>query len=273
MLILSLTKILSGDHCFVMEKTVQIALSFIAGTLWGSFFYTLALRYAGGAMRDNPMRALFSRSKCPACGTTIRIVHLAPVIGYFVARRKCASCGAPLSIFYPLSELAYGVLAALVTWKFGITVYSVHIFLLAGIALTISIVDLKSFTIPNSLVIAFVLFSAYPVIMSASYADNLLGLGALSAVFIVILLIFPGSFGGGDVKFAAAIGLLSGLELSIVVLEISLITGAVIGVIYGLKTKGTLRTKMPFAPFLAIGLIVSLFYGREILLLYYRVLF
>jgi prepilin signal peptidase PulO-like enzyme (type II secretory pathway) len=44
-------------------------------------------------------------------------------------------------------------------------------------------------------------------------------------------------------------------------------------VIYGLKTKGTLRTKMPFAPFLAAGLIVSFFFGRELLLIYYKVLF
>ena len=164
-------------------------------------------------------------------------------------------------------------MAALFAWNAGISIYACNIYILACIALCIAIIDVKTLTIPDSLVVAFVLFSAYPVLLNYNIKDNLFGMLALFAVFIVILLLFPGSFGGGDVKLASAIGLLSGLEQSIVVLEVSLVTGALVGIIYALKTKKGLRTKIPFAPFLAVGLVVSLLYGRDILLVYFRILY
>jgi prepilin signal peptidase PulO-like enzyme (type II secretory pathway) len=248
-------------------------LSFVFGTLLGSFFYTLALRYADGRMRGNPLKALFSRSRCPSCGETIGPLMLVPVIGFLIGKGKCGKCGARISLIYPAAEVLYGAMAALFAAALGPTILTLNLYLLTGIALCIAIVDMKAMVIPDSLVIAFALLSAYPVVLNYNITDNLLGMAALFVLFIVILLVFPGSFGWGDVKFASAIGLLSGLEMSIVVLEVSLVTGAIIGVIYALKTKKSLRTRIPFAPFLAIGLVVSLLWGRDILLVYYRVLF
>ena len=170
-------------------------------------------------------------------------------------------------------ELAYGALAVLFAWKIGINAYSINIYLLAGTAICIAAVDIKTLTIPNSMVILFIALSAYPIILNYDISDNLFGLLLLFAVFVVILLIFPGSFGAGDLKLASAIGFLSGFELSIVVLEVSLITGAVAGIAYSLLTRQSLRIKIPFAPFLAIGLVCSFLYGREILLVYYRVFY
>jgi prepilin signal peptidase PulO-like enzyme (type II secretory pathway) len=248
-------------------------LSFFFGTLWGSFFYTLALRYANGSMTQKPFKALFSRSHCPACNKEISPVMLLPVFGYIIQKGKCRYCGSSISTWYPAMEVLYGALSALFVCQLGPKVYTFNLYILASIALCIAIIDVRTLTIPDSLVVAFVLFSVYPVLLNYNLKDNLLGMLALFAVFIVILLLFPGSFGGGDVKLASAIGLLSGLEQSIVVLEVSLITGAVVGILYALKTKKGLRTKIPFAPFLAVGLIVSLLYGRDILLVYFRILY
>jgi len=250
-----------------------LILSFIFGTFWGSFFYTLALRYAGGRIHEHPLKALFSRSQCPSCGTDISPFFLAPILGYLILKGKCRSCGARISPFYPAVEIFYGALAALFAWKFGFTAYAFNIYLMSGIALCISIIDMKALIIPDSLVIAFVVLSVYPIVLNYNIKDNLFGMLALFIIFLVILLIFPGSFGGGDVKLGAAIGLLSGFEMSIVVLEASLVSGAIIGAIYALKAKKSLKTKIPFAPFLTFGLIVSLLYGRDILLVYYRILY
>jgi prepilin signal peptidase PulO-like enzyme (type II secretory pathway) len=252
---------------------VLLTLSFIFGAFWGSFFYTLALRYADGRIGEHPMKALFSRSKCPSCGTVINPLFMAPVLGYFILKGKCRSCGTRISPIYPAAEVFFGALAALFIWKSGITVYTFNIYLLAGIALCISIIDMKVLIIPDSLVVAFVVLSVYPIVINYNIKDNLWGMLALFIIFLVILLIFPGSFGGGDVKLGAAIGLLSGLEMSIVVLEVSLVSGAIIGAIYALQAKKSLKTKIPFAPFLTLGLIVSLLYGRDILLVYYRILY
>jgi len=170
-------------------------------------------------------------------------------------------------------EMCYGLLALLFTWKLGISLLTANFYLLSALALCITIIDIKSLTIPNSLVITFVILSAYPIVMNYNILDNIYGLLALFAFFIVILLIFPGAFGGGDLKLGSAIGLLAGLEMSIVILEVSLVTGAITGVIVALKTGKSLKTKIPFAPFLTLGLIVAILYGRDILLVYYRILY
>ncbi|MBN2080087.1 MAG: prepilin peptidase [Spirochaetes bacterium] len=256
-----------------MSETAIIAISFLLGTFWGSFFYTLALRYAAGEMGKAPLKALFSRSRCPSCHGVISPLLLVPLAGYLVRRGRCAFCGNRISPLYPASELLYGAMAALFAWKLGASPLTFFLYLIAALALSIALVDVMTLTIPDSMVVAFAILSLYPVVLNYNFRDNLFGLLALFALFIVILLLFPGSFGGGDVKFAAAIGFLCGLELSLVVLEVSLVSGALIGVSYALTTKKGLRTKIPFAPFLSLGLIISLLYGREILLVYYRVLY
>ena len=72
-------------------------------------------------------------------------------------------------------------------------------------------------------------------------------------------------------KFAAAIGILLGFELSIVALETALVTGSLIGLVYAVKSKRGFKIKMPFAPFLSAGIFISLIYGRDILLIYYSI--
>jgi prepilin signal peptidase PulO-like enzyme (type II secretory pathway) len=256
-----------------MATFAPILITYITGMFLGSFFYTLALRYATGEMRGRAAAALFSRSKCTSCGSAVSPFHLLPVIGFLILRGKCRKCGSRISLSYPVMEIVYGALAVLVAWRLGITAYSVSVYLIIATSICISVVDIKTLTIPNSLVIALAALSAYPIIINYKLSDNLFGLLALFIVFIVVLLIFPGSFGAGDVKMASAIGLVAGLELSIVVLETSLVTGAIAGITYSLVTRKGLRTKIPFAPFLTTGLIVSFLYGREILLVYYRIFY
>ena len=256
-----------------MGTATYLILSFIAGTFFGSFFYTLALRYADGQMRENPVKALFSRSRCRSCNNTIKPIFLIPIVGYLLLKGKCRNCGVKISFIYPMMEIMYGLLAVLFTWRLGFSIYNVNLFILAGITICITITDIKSLIIPDSLVIAFAVFSIYPIVINYNIMDNILGLITLFAFFIVILLIFPGAFGGGDLKLGSAIGLLMGFEMSILVLEVSLVSGALIGIIYAFKTGKDLKTKIPFAPFLTLGLVIAMLYGRDILLVYYRILY
>ncbi|MCU0821870.1 MAG: prepilin peptidase [Spirochaetes bacterium] len=246
---------------------------FFFGTLFGSFFHTLSIRFINGSFRENKYEALFSRSKCPACGTSINPLYLIPIIGYIILKGRCGNCKNRISVLYPVLEIFYGFLLLLITSKNGINPYAFCIFITAGIGIVISQIDLKTFLIPNSLLLIFLIFSIYPIIINHSYLDNLYGMLFMALFFIIILLIFPGSFGGGDVKFAAVIGVLLGLELSVLALETALVTGSIAGIIYAVKTGRGLKSKIPFAPFLTFGLLVSIIYGREIVLVYYRILF
>jgi leader peptidase (prepilin peptidase) / N-methyltransferase len=246
---------------------------FFLGAILGSFFYTLSIRFIDGSFAGNKYKALFGSSKCPGCGHRINPVYLIPVIGFIILRGKCRECGNNISKIYPLMEIIFGVLACVIYFKFDFNIYSIFIFLIIGISISASIIDIKILTIPNSLIIVFIMLSVYPVILSDSIKDNFYGFLLMGIFFTVVLIIFPGSFGGGDVKFAAAIGILLGFNLSIVALEVALVTGSLIGAIYAIKSKKGFKIKMPFAPFLTAGIFVSLLYGRDIILVYCRIFY
>jgi len=252
-----------------MEISLSVFIFFF-GALWGSFFYTLSLRYANGSMAAHPFRALFSSSRCPSCAEKISPLYLVPLLGFLALRGKCKNCGASISWIYPAAEISSGLLLLFMTQTMGFYPGTMFTFMLIQTAAAISIVDVKTLTIPDSLIALFLILSLYPMILHNTFRDSLYGLILMSLFFMVILLIFPGSFGGGDVKFSAMIGLYSGLELSLVVLETALITGALAGVFYAVITKKGFRSKIPFGPFLALGLVVSILYGRDIILIYYR---
>lgn len=244
-----------------------------AGAAGGSFFYTLALRYVNGEIKKNPIKALFGRSVCPFCGKQIGVLYLVPLGGYFLSKGECSSCGSRISPLYPFWEIIYAILAVAVLNFFGWGFFSFSIFILCSISLCIAIVDYHTFIIPDTLVIAFFIVSLYPIFFQGEWLNNAAGLAFLSVFFLVVMLIFPGAFGGGDLKFFAASGFFFGLEESVVFLEVTLITGAIIGVLWGIVRKKGLRVRIPFAPFIAWGLIVTIFFSRDILLWYYSLVY
>lgn len=252
---------------------IHWGIIFLLGAAWGSFFYTLALRFADGSFAKHPLRALASPSRCPACQSRITPFLLIPVIGYALARGRCRSCGGHIPAAYLAAELLYGALAVATALRLGVSVHAAVLFLAMGLAVSIAVVDVKTMEIPLPLLGAFVTLSAYPIILNAAPRDTLFGLGIAVAFFLVMLLVFPGSFGGGDIKLAAAMGLLLGMELTIVMIETALVTGSIVGVFYALKTGKGLRIRFPFAPFLASGLVVAILFGRDVMLLYYRIMF
>jgi prepilin signal peptidase PulO-like enzyme (type II secretory pathway) len=249
-------------------NAARLTVLFFFGALWGSFFYTLSLRFIDGSVGSNPWKALLSASRCPQCGARVPAAGLVPVLGYLLLKGRCAACGVRISPAYPVMEILYGVLLSALAWKHGISLQAASFFLIAGCAVAVSVVDIKTLTIPDSLIVAMALLSVYPVYLEGEFTDHLIAALALPSLFLIIMFIFPGSFGGGDVKFSAAIGLLMGVDFSVVVMECALVTGSIAGIAYAAATRKNLRTRIPFAPFLTAGLIVALLYGREIILLY-----
>jgi prepilin signal peptidase PulO-like enzyme (type II secretory pathway) len=246
---------------------------FAAGSCFGSFFYTLALRMSQEQYSSSIARLLVERSACPCCGTPVRVACLVPIFGFLLSRGRCASCGCEISPAYPLMEALYGLLACLFVFKYGLNSISACYYLASATAISIAVVDVKSMKIPNTLLLVFLTFSLYPAVSDFRVLDNLYGLLIMAGFFIVILLLLPGSFGAGDVKLASAIGVIAGGGMAVIVLETALVSGAIIGVAYAMYRKTGLRIKMPFAPFLAFGLIVALLWGNDMIMLYYRIFF
>lgn len=252
---------------------IDFLFIFIFGSIWGSFFYTLALRIIAGNFTP---ASLVSSSRCPFCREKIGPLRLVPILGYLSSLGRCASCRAAISPLYPAMELLYGVIAVAIASRHGITPLAFVFFLIAGTAVCISVIDVRTLTIPGHLVAALALLSIYPLVLNTlrdGPMNALAGILILGGFFFLILLVFPGSFGGGDIKFASAMGLAAGFEQSLVVLEVSLVAGALTGIVYAAVTRKGLRIKIPFAPFLTLGLLSSILYGREILMIYNRIIY
>ncbi len=175
-------------------------LIFFFGAILGSFFYTLSIRFIDGSFAKNKYKALFGSSKCPKCGRRINPVYLIPIIGFFIVKGKCRECGGSISKIYPLMEIFFGALACVIYFKLGFNIYSIMIFLIIGISISASIVDIKILTIPNSLIIVFVILSVYPVIFNDSLKDNLYGFLLMGGFFTAALLNLSGQLRGRGCK-------------------------------------------------------------------------
>jgi prepilin signal peptidase PulO-like enzyme (type II secretory pathway) len=247
----------------------SLLLLFITGSCFGSFFYTLALRLSGTEYAGKAFHLFTDRSHCPHCKNRMEFFYLVPIAGYFLSRGRCRSCLRTISFTYPVAEIFSGFLLCFVIYFRGTSLLSVSEYFFLMTACAISVVDFRSMKIPDSLVILMLLLSIYPVFAANDWRSSLYGSFFLGGILLFIILVFPGGFGGGDIKFGAVIGFFLGLELSMISMEASLLTGSVVGLLYARISGKGLRIRIPFAPFLSAGLLIAYFWGREILALYY----
>jgi prepilin signal peptidase PulO-like enzyme (type II secretory pathway) len=244
---------------------------FVIGLCFGSFFFALGLRTL--SFREIRPSVFVTPSHCDECGARIKPLHLVPVIGYFAVRGKCANCGRPISPVHPVSEFLSGFLLCAVVYAQGLSSVSILEYFALECIITAAEVDFLTMKIPDSLSLLAFLSAVYPVLHYGDWKGALIGCAISGGFLLVIALIFPGGFGGGDIKLAAASGFLLGTELSVVSMEFALIIGSVFGAVYAAVSRRGLRIKIPFGPFIAAGAVISYFFGRKILAVYYSVSF
>ena len=238
-----------------------IAVAAVGGLLAGSFFNVVIARLPAGESLARP------GSRCPHCGHPVRPYDNVPVLSWLWLRGRCRDCGEPISARYPLVEALTAVLCALVVVAKGADEDA-----WLGIALVLTLVpvtfiDLDHRIIPNrivgpSAVVALVILALTDV---DALPDHLIAAVAAGGFFLLAALAYPRGMGMGDVKLAALLGLYLGSSVAPALLAAmlsgTLVGGAIIarkGVAEGRKTA------VPFGPFLALGALVGLFAGPEI---------
>jgi leader peptidase (prepilin peptidase)/N-methyltransferase len=247
-----------------------IIVASIFGLIFGSFATVAAYRIP----RKESIAT--GRSKCPNCGRTIPAYENVPLLGYLFLRGRCRGCGTKISIRYPLIELATGALFGLAAWKFG---FSVELFVYAGLFWTLvvlTVIDLEHQLLPNRIVYpAFVV--GWVGLVVAALADSdphrlfTAAMGALifGGFFFLVAFIVPAGMGMGDVKLGFVLGSFLGYlgapGLVLVGMFLAFLTGGVIGIVTLLFRGGNRKTMLPFGPFLALGSIISIFWGQRIL--------
>lgn len=214
-----------------------------------------------------------------------------PVIGFFMSRKQCPACGKPLPVHIMLVEIWTGLLLAYLFWKYGFT-WELSVLIIYSLLLLILLVtDIEQMLIPNIVTypgfimvllisLAIMLLGVKPqwfyalpasgfFMITYNYLINIL-LGGLTG-FILLLLIHILSRGGmalGDVKLAALIGMMTGFPIVIVGLFIGVVLGGLTAVILLITRRRGRKDPMPFGPFLCLGGITALLWGREILAWY-----
>ena len=220
-----------------------------------------------------PLGLATPRSRCGACGHQIRWYENIPLVSWLALRAKCSACKTPISVRYPLVELATGALFALAAWKFG-----AHLATLAwcgAIALLVamSLIDLDTKYLPDDL--------TYPLLWGGLVVAALGGTIPLSAAVwgavagYVPLWLIAGGFalimkrqgmGGGDLKLLAALGAWLGWQAILPIILIASIVGLCVNVPRMVIGKHERHQQYPFGPFLAGGGLVVMFVGTDALL-------
>lgn len=228
---------------------------FFLGTIIGSFLNVLIFRY------PENKNIVTGRSMCPHCQTPLAWWQLIPVISYVLLRGQCAHCTQPISVQYPLVELGYGLLFVVIWLPFllapapsipalaALTLQSVIIALL----LVLSIIDLRTFLLPDHYMILLAAAAAvYVWVSGGTVADSLYGLLAGGGFILFLYLVTDGrGIGFGDVKLAAVLGAIVGLQGAVILLLIAFISGGLVGSYLLWRRLASLKTAVPFGPFLA----------------------
>jgi leader peptidase (prepilin peptidase)/N-methyltransferase len=238
------------------------AIAFLGGLMAGSFVTVVAHRVPRGESIVGP------RSRCPACGTQIAAYDNVPVFSWLTLRGRARCCGAAISARYPLTELTLGLLYAatvLVLWDDPGEVALGLVFVTVLMAVTLT--DFERRVIPNKiLIVAAVLAVAIAAVADpASLPERAIAAVAAGGLLFGAALAYPRGMGLGDVKLAATMGLFLGRDVGPAIL-VALLAGSVVGVAMIAREGAAARKKaIPFGPFLALGGVIGLLAGEQMI--------
>ena len=251
---------------------------FVFGAMVGSFLNVCIVRIPKGESVVHPP------SRCPKCKAVIRFYDNIPLISYVFLRGLCRSCGERISPRYFVVELLMAAIAAALFYQFGLGLAFFVGFVFVAALIVISFIDLDVRIVPDvislpGIVVGF-LFSVLghylisdPFELVPSPLSSIIGLlvgGGFLWALAWVYEAFTGveGMGGGDIKLLAMIGTFLGWPSIPVTLFFSSLGGSVIG-LSAMAIKGVGRKyALPFAPFLCLGALLYLFFGKEIINFY-----
>ncbi len=238
-----------------MDLYLISAFIFIIGTAVGSFVNVVALRMNTG------LSFIKGDSRCLACNTKIQNSDLVPIFSYINLSGRCAACKSRLPLGYFLVEIFSGLALLLLYLKFSLSSEFFLLTIIYYFLATIFIYDLRHKIIPDPLVFGFLFLSflyAYFVIHNSIFYIFFSALLVPLPFFIIWLFSKGRLLGFGDIKLMAGLGALLGLNSGIMAVFISFWIGAVyVIILWVFKRKFSMKSEVPFAPFLILGTIVQ----------------
>jgi prepilin signal peptidase PulO-like enzyme (type II secretory pathway) len=260
-----------------------VLIFFGFGIIIGSFLNVYLYRFHTG-------KSLSGKSHCLSCGTGLRAYELFPLLSYLALRGRCRTCGSYIPARYFLVELLTGVLFVVVALSATELVNMFIALIFVSILVVIAVYDLYHLIIPDELVISLALLSildqGYSLMQGSSVLDfgyNVLAATLGSLFFYSLWHYSKGKWiGFGDVKLALPLGIMVGCAGVFSMIVLSFWVGAIIGLgslaYLALKRRGqphlrllpqrlTMKSAIPFAPFLIIGFLGVYLFGIDVIVL------
>jgi len=247
-----------------MASALEILAGGLFGAIIGSFLNVVAHRVPLGESLVTP------GSHCPGCGAEVKPYDNIPVVSWLLLRGRCRSCGMRISPRYLLVELATAIAFAAVVGVRGFDNDLVLELPFVAALIALAAIDFDHKLLPNKIVYPL---AAYGVIATLlvdqdDLVENLIaGAGAFVFLFVAVIA-YPRGMGMGDVKLAGAMGLYLGLSV-IPALLVAFLSGTLVGIVIIAREGAAGRKKaVPFGVFLALGGIVGVLAGPELIDLY-----
>ncbi len=226
-------------------------------------------------------RTTFNLSKphsaCPKCKSSIKPWQNIPVISYVWLKGKCANCKTNISARYPIVELTTGLLGLLVAFQFGATWQTAALLVFTYFLVALTLIDLDEYLLPDSLTLPLIWigliansFALFTTLESAVYGAIAGYLSLWSIYWLFKLITGKEGMGYGDFKLLAAIGALLGWQSLPVVILLSSVVGAAVGIIGIIILGRDKNIPIPFGPFLAAAGFIAALWGNEITAAYFQ---
>ncbi|MDZ4728726.1 MAG: A24 family peptidase [Xanthomonadales bacterium] len=262
---------------------------FLLGALIGSFLNVVILRLppllehdwrcqchdlldVPGEAPVAPPGLAFDRSRCPHCGHTIRAHENIPILSFILLAGKCSACKAPISWRYPLVELATACLFLATIWHFGPTAQGLLGLLLTAVLVALTGIDADTQLLPDNITLpllwAGLLANYFGVFTSleSSVLGAIIGYLILWSIYHLFkLMTGKEGMGYGDFKLLAALGAWMGWQFLPLIVLMSSVVGAAVGIVLMGTGKLQRDKPMPFGPFIAAAGWITLIWGEKLL--------
>ena len=234
--------------------------AFVVGCCMASFINVVIYRVPLG------ISVAKGRSFCPSCQHQLHALDLIPILSYICLGGKCRYCHEHIGMRDTLLELLGGLLGMLCFYRYGFSMMTVIAFAFAMMLQAIAFIDLDTMEIPNGLVVGcFIIgFISIPF-LHIDMISRIIGIFIVSVPLIVLNMVIPDAFGGGDIKLLAACGFFMGWVNVLIGMFIAVLLAGGYAIYLMLSHKIDKGGHIAFGPYLCIGMFISLLYGSQLL--------
>lgn len=282
---------------FTQSAPVFIAVVFAFALIIGSFLNVVILRLpimmerewraqceelsktpARQDMPEGRFDIIAPRSRCPSCGQVIKAWQNIPVISYLLLSGQCANCKVSISARYPLVEMLTAALAALCAWRFGVGWEALMAIVMTFALVPISIIDADTQLIPDSIVLPLMWLGLLMSLFHPMAGSDVLFIAPRDAIVGAIagylslwtvyqlfkLVTGKEGMGYGDFKLLAALGAWLGWQQLPIIILMSALVGAIVGISLMVFRNHGRNVPIPFGPYLAAAGWITMLWGDTI---------